>query len=217
MFKKVMLSLALIAMATVALAGTLTSDGLTVQGVEDYNTVGDRIGLVNDGSFEFGECDAGSAWTCIQTTTCFWILDPLPVWGYAAYDGLMCGWLGGFCGDANENSLCQDLFIDGGTLNWFWMGHVSDPGDMVYVSVDGVEVWQHILELADHTYGIWQNTEGTLGGANVADFCGATHNVCLGFHLLNLGSNMLVDYVTLDGSCDTATADVNFSSVKALY
>jgi len=129
----------------------------------------------------------------------------------------MCGWLGGFCGDANENSLCQDLFIDGGTLNWFWMGHVSDPGDMVYISIDGVEVWQHILELADHTYGIWQNTEGTLGGADVAAFCGGTHNVCLGFHLLNLGSNMLVDYVTLDGACGTANAEVNFSSVKALY
>ena len=87
MFKKVMFALALIAMAGLASAATLTSDGFTASGSADINYAGDRVGLVNDGSFEFGECGAGSAWECITNTTCAWIIDPLAVWGYPAYDG----------------------------------------------------------------------------------------------------------------------------------
>jgi hypothetical protein len=213
---KVIFSLALISLVSTASAGTLTPDGLTFQGNGDYNTAADREGLVNDGSFEFGECDAGSAWTCYTTEPdVSWILDPLEIWGYAAYDGILCAWLGGFYAGPNENSFCQDLFIDGNTLNWFWMGYVEYSGSEVYVSVDGVEIWQSGLV---HTYGVWQNTDGTLGGANVIDYCGGTHNICLGYHLLDgAGSNMLVDYVTLDGSCSTASIEINFSSIKSLY
>jgi hypothetical protein len=224
MFKKVMLTLAIIAMAAIASASTLTTTGLTVQGTADYNTAGDRLGLVNDGDFESGACEI--VWACYADNTCLdRILDPLAVWGYAAYDGMFCAWVGGYCGGvASNNGLCQDLFIDGGTLNWFWMGYVSyesGNGNYMNVIVDGVVVYQLDMGLEHHTYGIWQNTEGTIGGADVTTFCGGTHNVCFDFAVGTnpdaLGANMLIDYVTLDGTCGTANADVNFSSVKALY
>jgi len=215
MFKKLGIALALIAMASVAGAMTLTADGFTASGSADINWQGDREGLINDGSFEFGECGAGSAWTCTTNTTCAWIVDPLPVWGYPAYDGILCGWLGGFCGDPNSNSFCQDILFDGSELSWYWMGYVeADSGNAVYVTVDGNVVWELFLGLEHHTYGIWQNTGDTLGNADVAAYMGGTHNLCMEFVATD-GANMLIDYLELMGG--TAAEDMDFSSVKALY
>ncbi len=219
MMKKVMFAIAMLAVASYAGAASLNADGLTYSADTTVNTVMDRLGLVNDGSFEFGECDAGSAWTCTTNTSCAWIIDPSGAWGYAAYDGVFCAWLGGFCGsDVNANSFCQDIYIDGGLLDWYWMGYVGgDTGNMVQVTANGNVVWSHVLTLADHTYGLWQNTAGTLGSADVSAYCSSTVNLCLEAVPTD-GANMLVDYVELGGSCDiTATDDASISTVKALY
>ncbi len=185
----------------------------------------DLTGLVTDGSFEYGECDAGSAWACLSSTSCSWILDPLPVWGYPAHDGVLVVWLGGYCDNsrgyntANENSFCMDLYIDGEELTWFWMGYVGlyREGDMAYVTIDGVYVWRHIMRLADHTYGLWQNLDGTLGTVDIHNFCHSTRYVCIGFHVLGQGSNMLVDYVEMRGSCYHTPTGAAFTTQRAPY
>ena len=44
----------------------------------------DRVGLINDGSFENGECGSGSDWTYASDNGCDWIVDlvPLGIWNY---------------------------------------------------------------------------------------------------------------------------------------
>lgn len=220
MLKKVMFAIAMLAMASYAGAMSLNADGLTIQGQGDVNWVQDRLGLVNDGSFEFGECDAGSAWTCTTTTTCAWILDPTAVWGYPAYDGLLVAWLGGFCGDANSNSFCQDLFIDGMTLDWYWMGYVNNGCGTIIVSVDGTPLLTYVLQLSDHTYGTWGlASDSAFGAVDMSAYCGMTVNVCFEELYCDIGTNdnMLIDYVVLNDECSTATDDASISTVKALY
>ena len=221
MLKKVVFAFALLAMASYAGAMTLTADGFTAQGTPGTPATHDRLGLVNDGSFEFGECDLGSAWTCTTNTTCAWILDPIAVWGYPAYDGVLVAWLGGFCGTPNSNSFCQDLFIDGHYLDWYWMGYVNSGCGTVYVSVDGTYVFTHTLLLSEHTYGTWNTASSYWGAIDLNAYCGTTVNLCLEETDCGDGANndnMLVDYVTLDTSCDIiATEDASISTVKALY
>lgn len=221
MLKKVMFALAMLAMATYAGAMTLTADGFTAQGVAGTPVNHDRLGLVNDGSFEFGECGAGSAWTCTTNTTCTWILDPIAVWGYPAYDGVLVAWLGGFCGTPNSNSFCQSLYIDGKYLDWKWMGYVNSACGTVYVKVNGGTVWSHLLQLSEHTYGTWNNASAFWGNIDLSAYCGQTVNLCLEETACPDGANndnMLVDYVTLNVSCDIiATEDASISTVKALY
>ncbi len=219
MLKKLTFVLIALAFAASATAGTLTKDGLVLPGTGDNVTVGDRLGLVNDGSFEFGECDAGSAWTCYTSTTCAWILDPIAVWGYPAYDGVFVAWLGGFCGDANENSFCQSIFFDGMYLDWYWMGYVNNGCGYMYVTVDGNIVFDHVMDLSEHTYGSWNTASSFWGQIDVGAYCGTTAELCLGWLYCDIGTNdnMLVDYVTLDTSCGTATEETTFSNVKSLY
>lgn len=153
---------------------------------------GDRWGLVNDGSFEFGECGAGSAWNCTTNTTCTWILDPLPVWGYPAYDGELAAWLGGFCGTPNSNSFCQALYLDGNVLRWRYMGYVEEghSGNFVYLKLNGDIVWaKEMTWPEDHTYGRWVLAEAELGWV-----AGDTYYVCFEFEA-STGANMLIDYV----------------------
>ncbi|MDP6419062.1 MAG: hypothetical protein QF492_08015 [Candidatus Krumholzibacteria bacterium] len=212
MLKKLMLTLVVLAASTaIASANTLTIDGLVLPG-NGTNVTLDRLGLINDGSFENGECDAGSSWTCYTNTSCLWIIDPLGVWGYPAYDGVLCGWLGGFCGDANSNAFCQDIFIDGTGISWYWMGYVADTVDgldLMYISVDGVNTFEHYMVYPDdHTYGTWGQMLGTVTGV------GGVHELCFGF-TASTGANMLIDYIELFEG--TGVMNTSFSSVKSLY
>ncbi len=144
-------------------------------------------------------------------------MDPLTAWGYPAYDGVLCAWLGGFCGtDPSAQTFCQDLFIDGMLLDWYWMGYVSaTPGMVVQVTVNGNVVFTHAMLASEHTYGTWNSASSYWGGANVSAYCGQTVNLC--FKNLLGTDNMLVDYVTLNNACDTATEASSISTVKALY
>lgn len=217
MLKKVSLILALLAIASIASANSLTLGTPETPGDMVINGEQGR-GLVNDGSFEFGECDAGSAWTCTSSTTCFWIIDPTAVWGYPAYDGVFCAWLGGFCGEPNSNSFCQTIFFDGTDISFFWMGYVENggTGNTMFVKVDGNVVFEHEMQLEDHTYGTWGYSPDAFGLIDVSDYCGSDHELCLEFVATD-GANVLVDYVELNGSCGTATEEASFSTVKALY
>ncbi len=221
MLKKLTFVLIALAFAASATAGTLTKDGLVLPGTGENVTIGDRLGLVNDGSFEDGICDdASSAWTCYTSTSCFWILDPIAVWGYPAYDGINVAWLGGYCGDANENSFCQSIFFDGMYLDWYWMGYVSTGCGYMYVTVDGNVVFDHVMDLSEHTFGTWNTASSFWGQIDVSAYCMTTAELCLGWLYCDIATNdnMLVDYVTLDTACEgTATEETTFSSVKSLY
>ncbi len=171
--------------------------------------------LINDGSFEFGECDAGSAWTCTANNDCSWIVDPTGSWGYSAYDGALVAWLGGFCGtDPNSNSFCQDIQFEdwcgGGFKTWQWMGYVAnEDGNTMYITVDGNIVFEKEMTLADHTYGIW----GELW-FDTHEYYGV-HNLCFEF-VATTGANMIVDYISTFWS-PTATEATSFSTLKSRY
>lgn len=169
--------------------------------------------LINDGSFENGECGAGSSWDCTTNTSCQWIIDPLPIWGYPAYDGTMAAWLGGFCGTPNSNSFCQEVFIygcTGGWLEWKWMGYVeNNDGNTMRVTLDGDVIFEKVMTTADHTYGTW----GTLW-VDVWQYVG-DYELCFEFEATT-GANMLIDYVTM-GYSPTAVEPTSLSAVKSLY
>ena len=224
MLKKLTFVLIALAFAASASAGTLTKDGLVIPGTGENVTIGDRIGLINDGSFENGICDDGSSdWTCTSNTTCFWILDPIPVIGYPAYDGVQIAWLGGFCGTPNSNTFCQSIFVDGMYLDFYWMGHDGSDGvggGYMYVSFDGNVAFDHVfVSPDDHTFGSWNSASSFWGQIDVSAFCGATHELCLGWIAPADGTNdnFFMDYVTLEEPCGTATSETTFSNVKSLY
>ncbi len=174
--------------------------------------------LINDGSFEFGECDAGSAWTCTTNTDCTWIVDPMDSWGYPAYDGVLVAWLGGFCGPnyPNSNSFCQDIYFEGGCggghlYTWQWMGYVADnEGNMMYVTIDGNVVFEKEMLISDHTYGTWNELWFDYPYWN-----GGYHNLCFEF-VATTGANPLVDYISQHWS-PTAIEQSSISTVKAYH
>ncbi len=192
------------------------SDQLPMENHEGELGNGARF-TVNDGSFEFGECDAGSAWTCTTNTTCQWIVDPMGAWGYPAYDGVLAAWLGGFCGeDPNSNSFCQDIYFGGGNcgwgifLTWQWMGYVAnEDGNTMYVTFDGVVYFEKEMLLSDHTYGTWN--ELWVDAYLYED----TYNLCFEF-VATTGANMLVDYIANYWS-PTATGETSISTLKSRY
>ena len=170
--------------------------------------------LIEDGSFENGECGAGSSWDCTSNTSCSWILDPLPVWGYPAYHGTYAAWLGGFCGGPNSNSFCQDVYLNGcpggGWIEWKWMGYVeNNDGNTMRVTLDGAVIFEKVMTTADHTYGTW----GTLW-VDVWQYYN-THYLCFEFEATT-GANMLIDYVT-NAYSPTAVGPTSLSFVKSLY
>lgn len=210
--------LLILTLPMVAQAGqSLTVDGRIHQ-VETTSTrtqPRDRLGLINDGSFEFGECDDGSAWTCTSNTSCSWIIDPSLIWGYAAYDGNLCAWLGGYCGaDFNSNSFCQEIFFDGTYLDWYWMTYA---GSQIRISVDGIEVFHH---WATDTYGEWNSASEVWldgePGVDVSDWCGQSAVLCFANQTITR-SSMLIDYITLTQSCVTPVEPSSFSTIKTRY
>lgn len=157
-----------------------------------------RTYLINDGSFENGECDLGSSWTCWTTEPgdVSRILDPLGVWGYPAYDGTYATWLGGFYGgNPVSNSVCQAITVNDSTLTFWWMGYVTDENsNWMYVKLDGDTVYSKLMTLADHTYGTWDQISVDVGA-----YVGGVHELCLEFAHED-GANMLVDYIELGES-----------------
>lgn len=150
--------------------------------------------LLNDGSFENGECGNGSAWTCTSDTPCTWILNPLSTWGYPAYHGELVAWLGGYCGEMNSNSFCQEVWLDEPGLRWHWMGYVVEThvSNFVYIKLDGDIVWaKEMTWPEDHTYGTWDEIQARF------DFLPhgtGTYEVCFEFEATT-GANMLIDYI----------------------
>jgi hypothetical protein len=226
MMRRTMLAVFLVlAAATAQGAQTLTRDGVTKPGDAIAPTGSLPWILVNDGSFEFGECDLGSAWTCTSTTSCSWIINPYySGWGYPAYDGQLVAWLGGFCdGVPNANSFCQDLWIDGWGawwLSWHFMGYVNGACSTVRITVNGQEAWRHTMQAQDHTYGTWSQWGETVGVHLHGD------TLCFEWEACPDGvdnDNMLIDYLTVDywvwdgDDDDVATAASSFSVVKSLY
>lgn len=149
--------------------------------------------LVDDGSFENGECGGGSAWTCTSDTPCNWILNPLSTWGYPAYHGEMVAWLGGYCGVMNSNSFCQEVWLNEPGLRWHWMGYVADThvSNFVYVKIDGDIVWaKEMTWPEDHTYGTWSTLQASFDLPHGVGL----YEVCFEFEATT-GANMLIDYV----------------------
>jgi predicted outer membrane repeat protein len=196
------------------------------------HTAGDRIGLINDGSFEYGTCNSGSDWTCDGNYPVFeGILDPMAVWGYPAYDGTLTAWLGGFSGgQPNINSLCQDIYFEGQYLDWFWMGYVNDACSEMEIRVDGTLVYGHPMDMIDHTYGTWNTASSTIAapfGVPVTMYAGGTHELCLAWNNDGCESgqndNMLIDFITIshpheliihtDGSGDFPTIQEGLDAV----
>ncbi|MCP3976525.1 MAG: hypothetical protein GY720_18715 [bacterium] len=55
----------ILSISSIGHASSLTRDGERIARlVADIPSAPDRLGLVNDGSFEFGRSDEGSAWSC---------------------------------------------------------------------------------------------------------------------------------------------------------
>ena len=209
--KKLIFTLALLAMASVAGANSFTAEGVVFDTTHDYNWRGDRY-LINDGSFEAG-CDV--YWSCESDNGCSWITDLVPL-GLWNYDGRMVAWLGGFSGGIATcwTYICQDIFIDGCTLLWWWMGYVNAEVMDVYVTVDEEVVFSHHMTFADHLQDYRQEMVFVythIGGSHTLCFYGSNEDNCA----MNFGDNYFVDYVELGGL--SATQDGSFSTVKAMY
>ncbi len=183
-------------------------------------------GLVNDGSFEAGECGAGSAWTCATSTPeCETIVDPLPDWGFPAYHGVNAVWLGGLCGNEGiSNSVCQDMIISPSQLSFLWMGAFTLEAEQeawFEVRVDGELAHRSQLGLEHHTFGTWAHSEDLFGLIDLLAWeDGVSHTLCIILDNLysNNGettANLLVDYIEL--SHPVATQGLSFSTLKVLY
>ena len=213
--KKLMLSLALLAMAAVAGANTFTAEGTVFEPTYGYNNV-DRLGLVNDGDFEFGTCAGGTAWTCTTDNACDWIAD-LVALGLWNYSGSHIAWLGGFCGGLAgcATSFCQSIDFGNGAnciLSWYWMAYVNDAIMHVYVTVDGTSVFDFYPQLSDHLLDYQVHSADVSGYTGVRNLCFAMDNPGCA---QNLGDNYFLDYVELNNV--TPTQEANLSTVKALY
>ncbi|MBM4116367.1 hypothetical protein FJ251_01280 [bacterium] len=229
MLRQLAIAVTMFIVASTASAMTLTADGFTAPGVASPPAQRDRLGLVYDGSFEFGPCredgspyTTGSAWRCTTNTTCNWILDPTPIWGYPAYDGVLAAWLGGFCGYPNSNSFCQEIFIDGSPLSWQWMGYVNSACGTASVSVNGVTVWSHVMQMSEHTYGSWNSASSSWGGVDLEPYCAQGVTLCINWVACPDGAsndNMLIDYVVIErAECSTGVAARrSMSTVKSQY
>jgi hypothetical protein len=219
MLKKVMLSaLVLVVGASLAMAASVAPGFVPMGNGPAPVTQTDRVGLVNDGSFENGTClDGFSDWTCHADNACDWIVDlstlGLPTLGN--FDGFHSYWLGGFCsGVMSTDGVCQTIMIDGPTLSWYWAGYVQTGGDLVTFTVDGNVVFSHVMALSDHTAdgsqgAVWYNET-----TDISAYMGGMHELCLEY-TATIGANYFVDYFEILPGI--ATEELSFSSVKSLY
>ncbi len=163
---------------------------------------------VNDGSFEDGTCASGSAWTCTTNTGCDFIIAFPEGYGWSpAYDGINAAWLGGYCGEPNTNSYCQEVYIDGTHLDWFWEGWLNDACSAMEIWVDGNMVFDHYMDWPDDTAGTgWTRASESIAapsGADLSVYAGTTAELCLVWNrdgcVDTQNDNMLVDYLTFHG------------------
>ena len=198
-----------------ARANSPTADGGTPPPTHSYSIWGDRLGLIEEGSFEDGACAIGSAWTCTADNDCSWVVD-LTDLGYSNFSGTQSAWLGGYCrGIATcGSSFCQDLYIDGPYLTWYWMASVNDAVATVNVTVDGNVVFSYQADFADN------DVDYRYAHADISAYEGESHTVCFEYEnsadcAANLGDNYFFDFVQLRP--DTPAESVSFSTVKSLY
>ena len=212
--KKLMIALALLSMATAAGANTFAADGTVFEPTHGYTFNTDRY-LVNDGSFEGGSCVNTPIWLCTTDNGCDWITDLVPL-GLWNYDGIHVAWLGGFCGGLATcfTNICQDIVIDGCTMSVYWMAYVNDAVNYHYFTIDGNIVFEYTALLSDHLldYQLWSWDTSLYADGNVHTFC---LNVDAPGCMNNEGDNLFLDWV--DMGEETATANTNLSTVKALY
>jgi hypothetical protein len=215
MTKKLMLALALLAMASVAGANSFTADGTVFEPAYGYNNLDHRFDLINDGDFEFGTCAGGTAWICTTDNNCDWIAD-LVALGLWNYSGAHIAWLGGFCGGVAgcHTSFCQDIHFEGvGIISWYWMAYVNDAIMHVYVTIDGILFYDFYPQLEDHLLDYQPQSLGWWGPPP------AVHTLC--FQMddpgcnENLGDNYFLDYVEVWWG--SPAAEASFSAVKSLY
>ncbi len=177
---------------------SLTADGSPVPFIHppllEDEVVDDRY-LINDGSFENGDCWWGSDWDCYSDTPFDnWIIEPEHVWwGVPAYHGIYAAWLGGYYYSVpNSNSFCQIVWISEASLNFRWMGYVEEghTGNFVHVKIDGDIVYsKEMTWREDHTIGEWQYLSISIPGLDVGG-----HYLCFEFEASN-GASMLIDYI----------------------
>ncbi len=211
MKKLILTCIAILGIVSVAGASTFSADGGLLEPTHGYNTIADRVELVNDGGFEGGSCLEAPIWTCTTDNGCDWITDLVPL-GLWNYEGIHVAWLGGFCGGLATvfTSICQDVDLGTGhLLSWFWMGYINGGGEYVSVTVDGMVVFEYYTDIADHLLD-YQAQVADISGAG-----GGVHNLCFNYDLMIAGDNYFLDWVEYIDA--TATEDVNFSTVKALY
>ncbi len=211
-----------------ALGQTLTKDGFINPGSGDPVWHEDRWMLINDGSFEDGQCDLGSEWTCWSTTDCQWIIDAFDIWGYPAEDGVYVAWLGGFCdGMGNSNSYCQELFFYCYYLDFYWMSYVSSECGTLRVSVDGYTRFEHVFTAEDHNYGSWDKASAVWGWLDTSAWFGWYGELCFEWTACGedtdgdgfpdtQNDSVIIDYV-YGANCDSPADVSSFSVVKALY
>ena len=200
--------------ATGAQGRTLTADGSTLEPSHGYTTQRDLPWLVNDGSFEGGDCITAPIWTCTTDNGCEWITDLVPL-GLWNYDGNHVAWLGGYCGGiATEfTSICQVVqagYCPPGHI-WHWMAYINgDGGSRVFVTADGDVVFEKILAPEDHLLDYQYEYYEDWGIGYEVELC---------FHYDRNGAegdNYFVDYVE-EWMGPTASEPISFSTIKSLY
>lgn len=209
------------------LGQTLTKDGFINPGSGDPNWR-DVRSLVNDGSFEFGECESGSEWTCWSTTSCEWIVNPIDTWGYPAYDGINAAWLGGFCdGKANNNSYCQEYFNACMHLNFYFSSYINSGCSQFTITMRGNTVHSRTMEFDDHNYGTWETAASYWGLIDISAYIGMTSELCFLWTACGEDTNgdgypdedndnILIDCI-YGSECQLPTEVYSFSLVKTLY
>jgi hypothetical protein len=155
--------------------------------------------LVPDGSFENGP-PPNSLWTETTNTTCEWILDPTPVWGIPAFNGVYAFWAGGYCCTPNTDTVSQTITVPGGgsaTLIAFKANFYrpdvddADP-DYFLVRLGNRFIYGKPMIQANDTYPNWVTAFG-----NATAFAGQTLPLLIiGYSTGSLTGNVLVDQVS---------------------
>ncbi len=209
---RMMVLLLTVMAATAAMANTFTAEGGLLEPTHGYRTLVDRS-IVNDGDFEGGTCLETPIWTCTTDNTCDWIADlvPLGLWNYS---GAHVAWLGGFCGEATVYTrICQDVdftYNGCGGFSWFWMGYISNGGELITITVDGTVIFTYYTDINDHLLDYQPNM------ADVSVYSGV-HTLCFNYDLVVAGDNYFVDYVEMGMFNPTPTGEFTFSLVKSFY
>ncbi|NOX61435.1 MAG: hypothetical protein GXP42_05750 [Chloroflexi bacterium] len=167
----------------------------------------DRLGLVNDGSFENGPPPA-SSWIEETNTTCEWIGNYEQAWdGLAAYHGSMDFWGGGYCvvndvwnpASTSVRQMAIVPFSDP-TLYFRFLTYRPDAQDSLpdwaYVDINGNRVWTLYLVQANDTYPNWR-----LATVDLSDYAGQQVELKIGVESNgDLTGNIRIDFVELGAS-----------------